>query len=193
MGQKIITKQLGEKVTTEGRNIKHVLWSPRGVSATMRTVRNQLRRRNGSPINNWYHTDPVVSKVTCSKKHVYRRMWRIQRRTGSKCYGHMKTTSSSLVSQFAVFGEGGFGQLLQKHRQWFVLVEYCRSNLSFIISHCNMDVLHILCQNYEHNNITATQIQQHLQLHRQSENHEIELLWLMMTYTGYSNNPSTKN
>ncbi len=64
----------------------------------------------GAIIGNGRNTK-VPARSPCSRKHMYRPVWRlqmIQRRTGLKCCGQMRPKSSSLAStQLAMFGGGG--------------------------------------------------------------------------------------
>ncbi len=101
--------------------------SPRGVSMIMRTLRNQPRttwedlvKAAGTivtrkqlvthyALKGWNPAAPARSP--CSRKHMYRPVWSlpmIQRRTGWKCCGQMRSKFSSLtLTQIAVFGGGG--------------------------------------------------------------------------------------
>ncbi len=104
--------------------------SPRGVSMIMRAVRNQPRTTREDLINDLKAAGNIVTKnttgntlrheglISCSahklpllKKAHVQPVWSvpmIQRRTGWKCCGQMRSKSSSLAStQLAVFGRGG--------------------------------------------------------------------------------------
>ncbi len=83
LGYKTIAKQLGEKVTTVGANIrkwkKHKITvnlprtgapckiSPRGVSMIMRTVRNQPRTTREDLVNVLVSTSPLPSNPSTSQ------------------------------------------------------------------------------------------------------------------------------